>query len=69
ILYIANGYYSYTLNNRYDRLNSEVKQLRTRSLSLSELRMTATRQSEIIRALREQGIEMRESVTPPLRVE
>lgn len=69
LLYIANGYYIQKLNRQYSRLNNEVKELRTKSLSLSEMRMTATRQSEIMRALREQGIELEESVVPPKVVE
>jgi len=69
LLYIANGYYTQQLNRRYTRLNNEVKELRTRSLSLNEMRMTATRQSEIIKALREHGIELEESVVPPAMVE
>jgi hypothetical protein len=69
LLYIANGYYTQNLNRRYTRLNNQVKELRTRSLSLNERRMTATRQSEIIRALRERGIELDESIVPPIVVE
>ena len=69
LLYIANGYYTQTLNRRYARLNSEVKELRTQSLSLSEMRMTATRQSEILKALQQYGVELQESVTPPRVVE
>ncbi len=69
LAYIALGYHTRQLNRRYDRLNDEVKELRTKSLSLNELRMTATRQSEIIRALREHGIELEESVVPPKIVE
>ena len=69
LLYIANGYYTQKLNRRYSRLNNEVKELRTKSLSLSEMRMTATRQSEIMRALREYGVELEESVVPPKVVE
>ena len=69
LLYIANGYYTQKLNRRYTRLNNEVKELRTRSLSLNEMRMTASRQSEIMKALREYGIELEESVVPPTLVE
>lgn len=69
LLYIANGYYTQKLNRRYSRLNSEVKELRTKSLSLTEMRMTATRQSEVIRALQEREINLTESVVPPKVVE
>ena len=69
LAYIAFGYHTQLLNRRYSRLNNEVQELRTKSLSLNEMRMTATRQSEIIRALREHGIELEESVVPPQIVE
>lgn len=69
LAYIALGYYTQQLNRRYSRLADEVKELNTKSLSLSEMRMTATRQSEIIRALREHGIALEESVVPPQVVE
>lgn len=69
LLYIANGYYTQQLNRRYTRLGDEVKELRTHSLSINEMRMTATRQSEIIRRLEAAGIELRESVVPPRVVE
>jgi len=69
LLYIANGYYTQQLNRRYTRLNDEVKELRTQSLSINERRMTATRQSEIIRRLDAAGIELHESVVPPRVVE
>ena len=69
LLYIANGYYTQKLNRRYTQLNNEVKELRTKSLSINEMRMTATRQSEIIQRLKEAGIDLQESVVPPQVVE
>ncbi len=69
LAYIALGYQSQLLSRRYSRLNDEVKELRAKSLFLSKQRMTATRQSEIIRALGEHGVELEESVTPPKIVE
>mgnify|MGYP006068725209 FL=1 len=68
-LYIANGYHTQKLHRRYARLNAEVKELRTRSVSMTERRMTATRQSEIIRTLKERNIPLQESLVPPKVVE
>ena len=50
-LYIANGYH--------------IQKLHSRSLTLSSIRMTATRQSEIIKELEARGIPLQESLTPP----
>ena len=69
LLYIGNGYYTQKLNRRYTQLNNQVKELRTKSLSINEMRMTATRQSEIMKRLQEAGIDLKESVTPPKVVE
>jgi hypothetical protein len=66
---IASGYRTQRINRRYIQLSNEVKELRTKSLSINEMRMTATRQSEIIKRLQEAGIELQESVVPPQVVE
>ncbi|MCD8185364.1 MAG: ABC transporter permease [Rikenellaceae bacterium] len=69
LAYIAYGYRTQILNRRYNRLNNQVKELRTRSLYFNEMRMKASRQSEILKALEEYGIELQESVVPPKVVE
>ncbi len=69
LLYIANGYRNQHLQRQFSRLQSEVKELRTKSLSVNERRMTATRQSEVMRMLRERGIMLEESIVPPRVVE
>lgn len=69
LLYITNGYFTQEINRKYSELNNEVKELRTKSLSLTEMRMTATRQSEILKALEEHGVNLQESVVPPKVVE
>lgn len=68
-LYIANGYHIQRLHRQSDRLEEQVKELRVRSLTISSLRMVATRQSEVMRALSERGIALEESVVPPKVVE
>ena len=64
-LYIANGYHIQKLHRRHDRISEQIKELRSRSLTLSSIRMTATRQSEIIKELEARGIPLQESLTPP----
>ena len=64
-LYIANGYHIQKLHRRHDRLIEQVKELRSRSLTISSIRMTQTRQSEIIKQLEERGIPLEESLIPP----
>ena len=63
-LYIANGYHIQKLHRRHDRISEQIKELRSRSLTLTSIRMTATRQSEI-KELEARGIPLQESLTPP----
>ncbi len=65
LLYIANGYHIQKLHRRHDKLTAQIKELRSRSLTLSSIRMTATRQSEIIKELQARGIPLHESLVPP----
>lgn len=65
LLYIANGYHIQKLHRRHDKLTAQIKELRSRSLTLSSIRMTATRQSEILKELQERGIPLHESLVPP----
>ncbi len=69
LLYIANGYHIQTLHRRYNRLNNQVKELRSKSLTLSSMRMTATRQSEIVREVERRGIPLHEALEPPKVIE
>lgn len=64
-LYIANGFHIQKLYRQHERLSGQIKELRARSLTLSSQRMIATRQSEIIRNLKEREIPLEELVSPP----
>lgn len=68
-LYIANGYYIQKLHRRNENLTDEIKELKARSLTLASKRMTATRQSEIIKELEERGIPLIEATEPPHVIE
>lgn len=69
LLYIANGYHIQKLHRQHDKLTEQIKELRSRSLTISSIRMTATRQSEIIKELDARGIPLRESLSPPKVIE
>lgn len=56
LLYIANGFHIQHKHNELDRIAEELKQLKTRAVTSSAVRMTLTRQSEIERLLREHRI-------------
>ena len=65
LFYISNIFYMQQLYRRQATLARDVKELRAKSLTVSSLRMTSTRQSEIIRELRRRGIELEELLEPP----
>ncbi len=68
-IYITNIFNNQKLYRRQDRLTTQVKELRSKSLTLSSIRMSSTRQSAILKELRERGIPLRESLSPPTVVE
>lgn len=56
LLYIANGFHIQHKHSELDRITDELKQLKTKSVTSSAVRMTLTRQSEIERLLKEHRI-------------
>ena len=64
-LYIANIFHVQKLHRRHDRLTEDVRELRSRSLTMSAVRMESTRRSEILKDLELRGISLRESIEPP----
>lgn len=68
-LYIANGYHIQKLHRRQERITGQIKELRSKSMTLSSMRMSATRQSAIIEELERREIPLRESLTPAKVIE
>lgn len=68
-LYIANIFHIQKLHRRHDSLTEQVKELRSRSLTTSSLRVMSTRRSEIIKELERRGIPVHETVVPPKIIE
>ena len=68
-LYITNIFNTQKLYRKQDRLTAQVKELRSKSLTLSSIRMRATRQSAILEQLEQRGIDLKESISPPMIME
>lgn len=64
LLYIANVFHVQKLHRQHDKLSEQIKELRARSLTISSIRMTATRQSTIIEELDKRGIPLKEQLSP-----
>lgn len=69
LLYITNGFHLQRKHSQVDRMNEEIKQLKTVAVTTSVVRMTATRQHEIERLLKEMNIPLVIEETPPRVIE
>ena len=67
-VYIGNRFHAERITRETSRLLREVKDLRAESLSTSADLMYVSRQSEVIRLVREKGINLEELKTPPYKL-
>jgi hypothetical protein len=67
-LYIGNRFHAEKITRETTRLQREVKDLRAEALSTSADLMNVSRQSEVVRLIREKGINLEELKTPPFRL-
>jgi hypothetical protein len=67
-LYIGNRFHAEKITRETTRLQREVKDLRAEALSTSADLMNVSRQSEVIRLIREKGINLEELKTPPFKL-
>jgi hypothetical protein len=66
--YIGNRFHAERITRETEKLSREVKDLKAESLSTSANLMTASRQSEVYRLVREHGLGLEELKTPPYRL-
>jgi hypothetical protein len=66
--YIGNRFHAEKVTRETARLNSEVKDLRAESLSTSADLLLVSRQSEVLRMVREKGLGLEELKTPPFKL-
>jgi hypothetical protein len=67
VFYIANGYYADDKIREENRTKNELKELRSEYISLKSELMFASKQSEVAKAVEEQGL--KEPVVPPVKIE
>lgn len=67
-IYIGNRFHAEKITRESSRLQREVKDLRAESLSTSADLMHASRQSQVFRMVREQGLGLEELKTPPFKL-
>jgi cell division protein FtsL len=67
-LYIGNRFHAEKITRETAKLQTEVKDLRAEALSISADLMRVSRQSEVIRMVKEKGLNLEELKAPPYRL-
>jgi hypothetical protein len=67
-VYIGNRFHAEKITREMTKLQREVKDLRAEGLSTSADLMNLSRQSEVLRMIREKGIDLEELKTPPFKI-
>jgi hypothetical protein len=68
IIYIGNGYHAEKVIRDLTRLQTEVKDLRAESITTASELMFISKQSEVIKMVKENQLDLEESVTPPIKI-
>ena len=67
-IYIGNRFHAEKITRESTRLQREVKDLRYEALSTSADLMYVSRQSEVLRMVKEKGLNLEELKTPPYKL-
>lgn len=67
-VYILAGYHAMQQQHRLSDLRKEVRDKKFEYLTISSDLIKQTRQSQVVKTLKEQGSALQESTTPPIRI-
>lgn len=67
-IYIGNRYHSEKLVRKANELHRELRDLRAQAITTSAELMHISRQSEVIKLMRQKDLELKESLEPPKKV-
>jgi len=68
LVYIGNRYHAEKIVRVESGLQSEIKELRAKSISIAAELMDVSRQSEVSRLIEEKGMDLKEAVQPPKKL-
>ena len=68
-VYIDNRYYVETQMNKENRLRRELRDVKYESLTISAELMQISRRSNVLRMIRERGLDLVESTEPPILID
>lgn len=67
-IYIGNRYHAEKIVRENSKLQDEVRELRAKAISTSAELMHLSKQSEVVRLIRQKELGLEESVTPPRKI-
>lgn len=68
VIYIGNRYHAVQVVRESADLQKEVEELRSESMTTASELMFISRQSQVLRLLHENGLELEEPVDPPMKI-
>lgn len=68
LLYISNSYYAEKKIREINKVNNELKELRSEYITSKSKLMFITKQSEVAKAAEAMGLSIRESIVPPGKI-
>lgn len=68
LLYIANGYFAERKIRQINKINNELKELRSEYITAKSKLMFVSKQSEVARMAETMGLTIKESTTPPNKI-
>lgn len=68
VLYIGNRYHAEKILRETDNIQITLKELRAESITSASKLMFISKQSEVARLVRENGLELKEAVEPPQKL-
>lgn len=69
VVYISNRYHAETLRNRIEDLRETTNELRSQAIFVSSELMKLSRQTEVAEEMQKKGLDLKESVEPPKKIE
>ena len=68
-MYIDNRYYCETRMNKENQLQTQLKEIKYESLTISAKLMEISRRSNVLKMVNEKGLNLIEATEPPIRIE
>jgi hypothetical protein len=68
LLYISNSYYAERKIRQINKINNEIKELRSEYITSKSKLMFVSKQSEVAKTAEEMGLPIKESTTPPGKI-